>query len=153
MIKKSVNSLSIVGFLILMLMLLLSGVALYLKHYGLSIENLYLYYAGDEANYINPKNFPSIMKTFSPHILVLPLSFFILFHIALASKSIKKEQIKYVAMFGFGSAVFDVLINFFIGLSFAIAVIKIFIFILFELSMIYVLVMIFRKIFSENTLS
>ena len=147
MLKKSVDNLSIIGFIVLMFMLLVSALALYLHKYGFSLQTLYMHYAGDSQNYINPKSFSGILKSFSPHILVMPLSFFILFHIGLASKSFKQEHIKYIAMIGFGSSVADVLINFFIALSPIVAGLKVITLITFELSMLYVMILIYKKIY------
>jgi hypothetical protein len=149
MLKKSVDNLSIIGFMLLLFLLLLSALGLYINHYGLSIEKLYLYYAGDADHYINPKSFNTIIKTFSPHILVMPLSFFILFHIGMASKSFKPHQVKYIAMIGFGSAIMDIVINFLIALSPVMAFIKILTLLLFELTMIYVMLQIYKKIYKK----
>ena len=147
MIKKSVDNLSIAGFIILMFLLLVSALGLYINHYGFGVDRLYAFYAGDTKNYINPKSFNTIIKTFSPHILVMPLSFFILFHIGTTSKSFKKEHIKYIAMIGFGSSLADIAVNFFIALSPLVALMKIVFLGMFELTMLYVMLQIFKTIY------
>ena len=147
MIKKSVNNLSIVGFLILLILLLVTAIGLFLAHYGFSVNNLYIQYAGDEAQFINPKTFIGILKSFSPHILAMPVIFFVLFHIGTTSQTFKKESIKYIAMFGFGSTLGDIFINFFISYGIFFAYMKVFFLVAFELTLLYMMWLFLQKIY------
>jgi hypothetical protein len=148
MIKKSVSNLSLIGFMNLLLLLLFSAIALYINHYGFSVENLYEAYAGNEERYIAAKTFEGILKSFSPHIFAMPLMFFILFHIGVASRSFKQEHIKYIAMIGFSSALGDILVTFIISYGIVFAYIKILFMLAFELTLLYAIFTLAKKIYS-----
>lgn len=147
MIKKTVTNLSLFGFVALLILLLISATALFVLHYGWGVDKLYMQYAGNEALFINPKTFTGILKSFSPHILAMPLIFFILFHIGIASRTFKKEHIKYIAMIGFGSTLGDIFINFFIPYSIVFAYLKLVFLMTFEFTLIYIMWLFFKKIY------
>lgn len=142
---KQLNAFLIIGFALLCLLLLTSASALFFYHHGLNPQGLYLHYAGDAASFINPKTFTGTLKSFSPHILVMPLIFFILFHLAIATRSFPKHQIKYIAMVGFTATFGDIFINFIISWSIVFAYVKYLFFFAFQLVLIYLLLGLFRK--------
>ena len=150
MISKSINNLSILGFMILLILLLLSAMGLFVEHYGFSAKKLYHIYAGDEQAFINPKSFIGILKSFSPHIMLMPLIFFILFHLGISSKVLKKQHIKYIAMIGFGSSLGDIFINFFIAYGILFAYLKILFMLSFEIILLYIIFLFSKSIFSSN---
>jgi len=147
MIKKSVNQLSIVGFMLLMILLLVSATALFVTHYGWSVNTLYIQYAGDAEQFINPKTFIGVLKSFSPHILAMPLIFFILFHLGVTTRSFEKKNIKYIAMIGFSVTLGDIVINFLIAYGLLFTYVKVLFLIAFELILIYMMSMVVLKIY------
>ena len=148
MIKKSVTNLSLIGFMTILILLLISAIALYVNHYGFSVQNLYEAYAGNEERFISAKTFDGILKSFSPHIFAMPLIFFILFHIGVASHSFKQKEIKYIAMIGFTSALGDIFITFFISYSIFFAYVKIGFMLAFELMLVYAMYCLTKKIYT-----
>ena len=149
MIKKTVTNLSIFGFVTLLILLLVSASALFILHYGFGVDKLYMQYAGNETLFINAKTFTGILKSFSPHILAMPLVFFILFHIGVATRTFKKEHIKYIAMIGFGSTLGDIFINFFISYGLFFAYLKLFFLISFEFTLFYIMWLFLKKIYKH----
>ena len=147
---KQLNAFLIIGFALLSLLLLLSASALFIYHHGFDPKELFLHYAGDEKAFINPKSFTGILKSFSPHILVMPLIFFILFHLVIAIKAFPQEQIKYIAIIGFGATFGDIFINFIISWSILFAYLKLIFFLLFQFVLIYIISGFFKKAFLEN---
>ncbi|MDH5464316.1 MAG: hypothetical protein OEW60_01730 [Thiovulaceae bacterium] len=147
---KQLNAFLILGFSLLSLLLLASAAALFFYHHGIDSKELYIDYAGDEKAFINPKTFTGILKSFSPHILVMPLIFFILFHLAIATRAFPKEQIKYIAMVGFTATFGDIFINFIISWSIFFAYLKLLFFFLFQFVLIYIISGFFKKVFLER---
>ena len=147
MLRRSVENLTLIGFMILLLLLLISAVALYINHYGFNLHTLYQAYAGNSEQFIEPKSFTGILKSFTPHMIVMPLIFFTLFHLVLASKSLNRRWIKVVAIMGFGSCFTDIFINFVIFYSPIIAFIKMMAFMFFELSLLFLMAVLFKNIY------
>lgn len=142
---KQLNAFLTLGFALLSLLLLLSASVLFFYHHGVNPHDLYLHYAGDEASFINPKTFTGILKSFSPHILVMPLIFFILFHLTIATRAFPKEHVKYIAMIGFTATFGDIFINFIISWSIVFAYVKYVFFFAFQLVLIYMIGALFKK--------
>ncbi len=148
MMPRALKRIYLLGFLLLLLLLLLSALLLFDAHYSFSPSLLYEAYAGSEDRHAS--SFLGILKVFTPHMLLMPLSFFILFHIGLSLQIWRKKRALTLGMAGFITSFGDIFINFFIALNPIYAYIKILLFLGFELLLLYLIWALFRKALRTN---
>lgn len=87
---------------------LLSGIWLFIEKYGLTPDEVILYFAGDETRYIMPKSIEGLLETAVPHFIAISVTLFVYAHFLLFTQIIseKKKQLLITSLFI--SAVIDI---------------------------------------------
>ncbi len=78
--------------LILVGLQLLSGIWLFIEKFGLIPSEVYIYFAGDEDNYIMPKSFEGLLETVVPHFLAISTTIFVYAHFLLFTDIISQNK-------------------------------------------------------------
>ncbi|MBE0498860.1 MAG: hypothetical protein IBX43_06405 [Campylobacterales bacterium] len=87
---------------------LLSGIWLFIEKYGLTPGEVYLYFAGDEANFIMAKSVEGLLETAVPHFVAVSATIFVYAHFLLFTKEISEKR-KQLLIFGlFLTALIDI---------------------------------------------
>ncbi len=71
---------------------LLSGIWLFIEKFGLLPSQVYLYFAGDEKNFILPKSLEGLLETAVPHFLAISTTIFVYAHFLLFTDVISQKK-------------------------------------------------------------
>jgi magnesium-transporting ATPase (P-type) len=88
---------------------LASGVWLFVAKYGLSPSEVYLYFSGNEADFIMPKSFEGLMETAVPHFLAISTTIFVFAHFLLFTQVISEKKKELLITSLFLTAILDIL--------------------------------------------
>jgi len=80
---------------------LVSGVWLFVEKYGVTPDEVYLYFAGDEENFIVAKSFEGLLETAVPHFVAISATIFVYAHFLLFTQGIstRKKQLLIAGLF------------------------------------------------------
>lgn len=148
--ERYIWTLPLIGFALLLTLLLGSSLMLYIDRYGLSVDNLYTAFSGDSEEMIQPKSALGILKSFTPHMIAMPLIFFILFHLVAAAKLFSKEAKMRIMIAGLGSCLTDIMITFIIAWHPLFAWLKAGSFLLFEALLFYLMWVLLQTIYQRS---
>lgn len=87
---------------------LLSGIWLFIEKYGLTPSEVYLYFAGDEKNFIVAKSFEGLLETTVPHFLAVSATIFVYAHFLLFTKKISEKRKQLLISWLFIAALGDI---------------------------------------------
>lgn len=71
---------------------LTSGIWLFIEKFGLTPSEVYLYFIGDEENFIMPKSTEGLLETAVPHFIAISTTIFVYAHFLLFTDVISKEK-------------------------------------------------------------
>jgi len=71
---------------------LVSGIWLFVEKFGLIPSEVYLYFAGDENNFIMPKSLEGLLETAVPHFLAISTTIFVYAHFLLFTDVISQNK-------------------------------------------------------------
>jgi len=71
---------------------LISGIWLFIEKFGLLPSDVYLYFAGDEKNFVAPKSIEGLLETAVPHFLAISTTIFVYAHFLLFTNIITQEK-------------------------------------------------------------
>ena len=147
---QNLYKLSILYFLLFSLLLIISSIALFEVKIGFSTHAVVAYYLGDAQNFNTKKSFVGILKIALPHIFAFSLFLMVVLHFLLFGKYKKSAHFKWLILLSFLSAFFEIFIPFGIIYTLeALAFVKIVSLILFELTLLYSLWLLFESIVYE----
>lgn len=90
---------TLLSFAILLIsMQLLSGVWLFIEKFGLNPSEVYLYFHGNEKEFIMPKSFEGLLETAVPHFMAISTTIFVYAHFLLFTKVISVNK-KFLLIF------------------------------------------------------
>ncbi len=109
MISTRLFSLLLLPALLLITLQLISGIWLFGEKFGFSAGEVYLYFAGDERNYIMPKSIEGLLETAVPHFLAISVTIFAYGHFLLFTEIISPEKKQWLILGLFITAMLDIL--------------------------------------------
>lgn len=138
---------SIIYFLAFSMLLLMSSILLFQDKIGFSIQSILSYYRGNEYKFISVKTESSLFEIILPHIFAFGLFLMVILHFFIFTEYKNQKQIKFLIYFVFIMAALELSSPFFIinGVCFF-AYIKIFSFVGFQLSLLYLFLLLFISI-------
>ena len=87
---------------------LVSGIWLFIEKFGLLPSQVYLYFAGDEKNFITAKSFEGLLETAVPHFLAISTTIFVYAHFLLFTEVISQKKKFLLISALFISAIIDI---------------------------------------------
>ncbi len=84
--------------IVLISMQLLSGIWLFIEKFGLSPSEVYLYFHGNEKEFILPKSIEGLLETAVPHFMAISTTIFVYGHFLLFTKVISENK-KFLLIF------------------------------------------------------
>lgn len=101
MISKKIFTLLLVFALVLIILQLLSGIWLFIEKFGLTVNEVYTYFAGSQDKFIMAKSFEGLMETAVPHFIAVSTTIFVYAHFLLFTDIIsqKSKQILIFSLF------------------------------------------------------
>jgi hypothetical protein len=87
---------------------LLSGIWLFIEKYGLTPGEVYLYFAGDDTNFIVAKSVEGLLETAVPHFVAVSATIFVYAHFLLFTKEISEKRKQLLISGLFLSALVDI---------------------------------------------
>jgi hypothetical protein len=89
-----------------------SAAVLFVQKLGLSPTSVARFYLGDEAQFLAPKTLPGLLKVAVPHLLAIPLTFFITIHLVGCVGVVRLRPFAWATRLAFGFALVAVLAGF-----------------------------------------
>ncbi len=138
--------------LLLISLQLLSGIWLFIEKFGLIPSQVFLYFAGDEANFIMPKSLEGLLETAVPHFLAISTTIFVYAHFLLFTDVISAHK-KYMLISAlFISAIIDIVSPFGMIYGYEIfAWLKVLAFWSFEFLMGLLMLVLFQAVFYKDS--
>jgi len=142
---------AIVYFLLFTLLLLFSGILIFIDKIGFSYNDVIHYYLGNSKEFIVAKTFTGVIKTILPHIFAFGLFIMVLIHFIIFTKQRNKKETSLVIYLIFTSALVEISSPFMLLLGFKIfAYIKIFSFFIFYFLIVYLFFILLKSIIYDK---
>lgn len=108
MISNRLFSLLLSLAILLIIIQLFSGIWLFGEKFGFLPSEVYLYFAGDESNYIMPKSVEGLLETAVPHFLAISTTIFVYAHFLLFTDIITEKKKTFLILSLFFTAFMDI---------------------------------------------
>ena len=143
--------LSIIYFIFFSILLLASALMIFVTKIGFSLDAIYIYYLGDEANFIQAKTIAGLLKVVYPHIFSIALFSMVLLHFIYFTSFKKNRSFKYLILLTYISVILEISSPFglLLGVSFF-AAIKLISFIMIFILFLYMFWLILNSILSQK---
>lgn len=138
-------------FSLFVILLVLSGVMIFIEKIGLSVEDIMVYYLGSEEKFIQAKSFQGLLKIVLPHTFAYGLLSMVLLHFLIFTDQRNLRRSKILVFVIFSSAFLEIVSPFLLlrGLEFF-AYLKLGSFIVFNLSLLYVSYLLAKSILDSS---